>query len=108
MEEWLKEVCGSLSRNIYVFSQQSLSAMLLGRPHPVSHGSREEKTRYFWHTLPQALWARVNQTESRPLFDVRIVDEAQDHNIPSGTEQGSGSGWGSVYLGLLRGGGIRG
>lgn len=104
LEHWLREVCGRLSRDIRVFSYQSLGEMLLARPHPVSHGSREEETRYFEHTLPQALWERVNQPEFRPFYDALVVDEAQDHNTSPEIEEGSGPGWWSVYFALLRGG----
>lgn len=104
LESWLRQVCGRLSRDIHVFSYQSLGAMLLNRPHPSSHGSREEETRYFEEELPRLLWARVNQPEFRPLFDTLVVDEAQDHNTSPAVEEGAGPGWWPIYFALLRGG----
>jgi len=102
LEHWLKQVCAKLSRDIYVFSYQSLGEMLLNRPHPDFDGKREEGTHYFEQTLPEALWVKVNSPDFRPLFDVLIVDEAQDHNTAPALGEGTGPGWWAVYLGLLR------
>jgi hypothetical protein len=101
LESWLKQVCRKLSRDIHVFSYQSLGEMLLNRPHPAFDGGREEESRYFEHTLPEALWERINRPEFRPLFDVLVVDEAQDHNTAPSVGAGDNLGWWSVYLGLL-------
>ncbi len=102
LEHWLKQVCGKLSRDIHVFSYESLGEMLLNRPHPVFSGAPGEGTRYFEHELPLALWERINRPDFRPLFDALVVDEAQDHNTDPAPAEGAGPGWWALYFGLLR------